>query len=194
MPPSVSTRAIVETVNEIDRQLLSWLYSGRTDGLLYDAMVVLSAVGGGWGLVALTPWLIAARTRRIAGGLLATLLSTTLVVFVIKLLVGRARPCACVPGVHALCFAAPTDPSFPSGHAAGSFAFAAFVITLVAGAKMDSLRRFGLVAAALAFAVGVAASRVVLGVHFPTDVLAGAVLGCAAGWAGARLARRRLEA
>ncbi len=153
-------------------------------------MVVLSAVGGGWGLLALAPLLLAARARRVTGWLLGTLVAVTVIVFVIKAIVGRARPCACVPGVHALCFAAPTDPSFPSGHAAGSFAFAAFVITMALADPAPAQSRVGVIVLASAFAIGVAMSRVVLGVHFPSDVIAGALLGALCGRIGATRALR----
>ncbi len=61
-----------------------------------------------------------------------------------------------------------TGLSFPSAHAATSFAGAL------------AYRRLGLPAAPLyALAGGMAASRVYLGVHYPSDILAGAVLGSA---------------
>jgi undecaprenyl-diphosphatase len=62
---------------------------------------------------------------------------------------------------------APTDPAFPSGHAATSFAGA----TLLASAAP----RFAVPLYALA--VAVACSRVYVGVHYPLDIAGGAVLG-----------------
>ncbi len=152
-------------------------------------MTLLSVIGGGWGMLGIVPWLAWSRTRRTTGVLIATLLVTTLVVFIIKPIVHRARPYACLPNVHALCVA-PTDPSFPSGHAAGSFAFAAFMAACLLDTKMNYKTKVGLVILVFVFAVGVAMSRVFLGVHFPTDVIAGGIVGGAIGWSGGRIAMR----
>jgi undecaprenyl-diphosphatase len=62
--------------------------------------------------------------------------------------------------------------SFPSNHAANTAA-AAYVLRAVSP---------GLAAAALLVAVVISYSRVYVGVHFPADVLAGALVGCACGW------------
>lgn len=58
--------------------------------------------------------------------------------------------------------------SMPSGHATSSAAFAVAIALLARGRWGVALR-----AAALLFALTVGASRVVLGVHYPSDVLAG---------------------
>lgn len=89
-------------------------------------------------------------------------------------LFGRTRPCfALPPGTFRSLVASSDVGSFPSLHASNFFALA-----VVARAARRSL---GL--AALAVAVAVSASRVYVGVHWPTDVLAGAAWGtlCAAG-------------
>ena len=88
---------------------------------------------------------------------------------VVSELVDRARPFVVDPhGVHIFAAHAP-DPGFPSDHATGAFA--------VAMAIYLRSRLWGSVAllAATVLAIG----RVAIGVHFPSDVLAGAVLGCA---------------
>ncbi len=83
----------------------------------------------------------------------------------VKLVVRRRRPQ--LPGLPPLTDT-PTQLSFPSAHASTSFAGAL------------AYTRLGLPAVPLyALAKGLAISRLYLGVHYPSDVLAGAVLGTA---------------
>jgi undecaprenyl-diphosphatase len=80
----------------------------------------------------------------------------------------RPRPYESCPGV--LLFAAPLDHfSFPSGHTLHAVAF-----TLVVAAYYPALAWL-----AVPFTLLVAASRVLLGLHYPSDVVAGALIGAA---------------
>lgn len=164
----------------LDTALFQWMY-GDGHGLLGAAMIGLSAAGSGWGMLGLVPWLAMRRARAHAAWLAAALLADALAVFLLKAGVGRVRPCAALPNVHALAFAAPTDPSFPSGHAAGAACFAAFLSVIVVRSGWPRWARATAVGALGAFAAGVAVSRVYLGVHFPLDVGAGAALGATLG-------------
>ena len=83
----------------------------------------------------------------------------------LKNTIRRDRPCESLPFEA---YIVPSDKfSFPSGHSAAAFVFAA----LIANYYPD----FSVISYTLALSVGV--SRVLLGVHYPTDILAGAVLG-----------------
>jgi undecaprenyl-diphosphatase len=185
-------------VTELDARVLVALYGEHPSGPWVMVMAALSLVGGGWAATALVPMIALGRTRVVALHLAAVVVTQATVVVLLKQLVRRPRPCASIAGVHALVFHAPTDPSFPSGHAAGAFSVAAFFALVALAQGRDakhplSRRRARVIAAALfATAASIALSRVVLGVHFPIDVSAGAALGTAIGALGARLYVRRV--
>ncbi|MDP3517665.1 MAG: phosphatase PAP2 family protein [Pseudohongiella sp.] len=90
----------------------------------------------------------------------------------------RNRPAQIIPGFTSIIV--PSDHfSFPSGHTSGAFIFAtALSLSLadtnfIAGVNSETL----MVIAVYCWAVMVGLSRVMLGVHFPGDTLAGATLG-----------------
>jgi undecaprenyl-diphosphatase len=88
---------------------------------------------------------------------------------VIAGIVDRPRPFVADPRIHLFLAHAP-DPGFPSDHATAAFA--------IAGVLVLRLGRWAL--PALLAAAALAVSRVLVGIHYPNDVLAGAVLGVAA--------------
>jgi undecaprenyl-diphosphatase len=145
-----------------------WRSPGRT-----AAARALTRLGNasGWTVVGLgffatfTPTGAALGLRLGVAAGLASLLAQAL-----KRSLTRARPDVAIDGFVPLA-ANPDRFSFPSGHAAAAFAVAA----AFAGAP------FGLGPIALALAVGIAASRVYLGAHYPLDVAAGALLGALSG-------------
>jgi membrane-associated phospholipid phosphatase len=87
-----------------------------------------------------------------------------------KGLASRARPEAEIPAARRLP-EAPWTSSFPSGHAASAAAFATGV----------ALEMPELAPGVIVLAAAVGASRVVTGVHYPSDVLVGFAIGIAAG-------------
>jgi membrane-associated phospholipid phosphatase len=77
--------------------------------------------------------------------------------------------------------------SFPSGHAANAFASAVFLSTVYARLHPASPARIWIWGGSLAAATTVGYLRYHAGKHFPTDIVAGAVLGGLIGWAIPRL-------
>ncbi|MEA4861080.1 MAG: phosphatase PAP2 family protein [Sphaerochaeta sp.] len=71
--------------------------------------------------------------------------------------------------------------SFPSGHATMAFAAAAFTSYVFAAYHPDSVWKIPVTVASCSLAIATAAMRVASGNHFPSDVLAGAVLGTLVG-------------
>lgn len=149
-------------------------------------MAALTVVGGGWGALSILPLFAPSRTRRFALAFAATIGINTIVVFALKMIVARPRPWMVLPDVRPLVFAGPTDFSFPSGHAAGSFCYATFVAVVLLRTRPGKASWIAS-AVLLVLAAGVALSRIALGVHFPGDVAAGAILGATMGAIGARI-------
>ena len=142
-------------------------------------MLCATRGGDGWlwygmGLVIL---LFGGDQRFAAVGAAALAAGTGIALFLrVKKLTGRKRPCAIEP--HCWATLLPPDQfSFPSGHTITAFAVAV------------SLSRFypTLAVGLLFCAASVAASRVLLGMHFLSDVLAGAAIGALLAFGSAEL-------
>lgn len=120
--------------------------------------------------IAATVWLLA--TRRRPGALLVagSVVGAALVVYVMKLIIGRERPALWEVQWY-------WGSSFPSGHTLVMAAFATSM-ALVAGRVWPGVRVPALVLALL-WTLLVGFSRLVLGVHWPTDVMVAACLGTA---------------
>jgi undecaprenyl-diphosphatase len=97
---------------------------------------------------------------------------------VLKSLVMQSRPFVSLPDVRLL-ISPPSSYSFPSVNA--TYAFAAS-----SGASLTARRLLGRPPVwgwgFLALAVAVSYSRVYVGVHYPSDVLSGAIIGISMGW------------
>jgi undecaprenyl-diphosphatase len=142
-------------------------------------MLAASRAGDGWlwwccGLAVLVSR-DSARHQAIGAAALAVVAG--IITFkVLKRSVGRRRPCALEP--HCWANLLPPDQfSFPSGHSITALAVAVSLGTFYPAA----------LPVLMFCAVSVAISRLLLGMHFLTDVVAGAALGIALGYSAARL-------
>ena len=151
---------------------------------LLQSAVDISALGGYtlmwlFGLAGLV-WLIAAGKRAEAGGIAVSLIGSSVIDGLLKSWIARPRP-ELVPHLVQV-----TNASFPSGHAMISSAvYLTLALMLAGGLPREGWRgRAGRVAVVAFFsllAVLIGMSRVYLGVHWPSDVLAGWSFGTA--WA-----------
>jgi membrane-associated phospholipid phosphatase len=133
-------------------------------------------------VVAIALWAIG--RRDLAGYLIGVRLVTTIADTVLKAAVGRDRPHFTDAVAHA------TGGSFPSGHSADAASFY-LPIAVILLATVERRAGRGALAVATAICLAVAASRVLLGVHYPSDVIAGLALGVGVSAAGWWLVKRR---
>ena len=122
--------------------------------------------------------------RRYGIFLLAALLLGSLIGNeIIKPLVARVRPCNAVSILPDMLVKVPSSYSFPSGHTVSSVVGA----TVLTRAN----KKFGFAAIPVAFLI--AFSRLYVFVHYPTDVLAGTILGFAIGFVVVSLGNKLLN-
>ena len=184
-----------------DRAILLWARGGVAHGpppgppLLTQTMLDITALGGVTVLILVTAlvagFLIASRHWLTLALVLAGTISGSLVVSMVKAIVGRVRPTVTDHLVQVY------DASFPSGHAANSACvYLTLALLLLQITKGRAVKRYILVVTMLLVtAIGV--SRVYLGVHWPSDVLAGWTFGAlwaVAWWALGSAIRLRVAA
>ncbi|MBD8505818.1 phosphatase PAP2 family protein [Hoyosella sp. G463] len=154
-------------VIELDVAVLEWFLRAREPA--WDTIfTVITLLGSSIGVFlmggAAMAWSIARRQPHDALIILCVLVSGWVLMWILKFIMRRDRPGAELALVEA------TSSSFPSGHAMMSSMFAIALAATVVRARWAWP-----VVAALPVLVGI--SRVYLGVHWPTDVLAGWFIG-----------------
>lgn len=159
---------VLDSIQDFDRRWLLLLqqsesclakhrrYISRTaDGELYVIVGLVLALALEGGIAFLQHLLIAGTLERCC-------------YWTLKNSLRRKRPAQALPGFHSHIIAS-DEFSFPSGHSSAAFLF----ITLL-------VLHFGpLLILLYVWSVGVALSRIYLGVHFPSDTVIGAILGSA---------------
>jgi len=115
-------------------------------------------------------------------GFASALMGAAATGYVLKVLVARARPTGLIPAI------AETGFSFPSGHAVASMAFYGFLAFLISRLYPEYRKVVLTLAGIIIFVIGV--SRLYLGVHFLSDVLAGYLVGALWLWLGVLVTRK----
>jgi undecaprenyl-diphosphatase len=164
---------MIRMIHAGDRKVMLRLNQWPAPKWIRKWMVLATRAGDGWLWIALAfVLLLAGGSRRFdaLGAAFASLAAGQLLFLVLKQCIGRERPCA----TEQHCWARLLPPdrfSFPSGHT-----ITAFAVAVPIGLYYTSLLP-GLIFCAMS----IASSRVLLGLHYLSDVLAGIVIGCAVG-------------
>ena len=156
----------------LDQGLLALIQEQRSSSL-DELMVLVTRLGDLHAQLAagllLCLLLLLARQRRAALFAAFTLLGSALANGALKDLFARQRPDVLLEPLHGF--------SFPSGHSSAAFAFF-LVLGVLAGRDQPVRLRLAWLLLAGLPALAIALSRVYLGAHWPSDIIAGALLAC----------------
>ena len=156
----------LETIHQLDLRTFDWCLRRKHREFLVACAKVLSRSGDGPLYLILALILTVAVNQSFIVLFLSVFALERGLYFVLKHYFKRNRPPQVVPDFKSII--TPSDQfSFPSGHTSGAFAMTVLLVTV-------SPVLFWVL---MPWAVAVGISRVLLGVHFPTDILAGAILG-----------------
>ncbi|MDO5574770.1 MAG: phosphatase PAP2 family protein [bacterium] len=166
---------MIETLMNMDTSMIIWIQEHMRADWLNPVFILITTLGDGgmiW-IIGSAALLISKKTRQVGIMCLVALTLSYLVNnLMLKNLVGRARPFEAISSIIPL-IPRPADSSFPSGHSAASFASAWLMFR-----KLP--KKFGI--PALVLAVLIAFSRLYIGVHYPSDVIAGILSGIMLGY------------
>lgn len=164
-----------EKITDLDGQFLLWIQDNIRNDILTPIVKIITFLGNAGLLViaATLTLMIIPKTRKL--GLLcaaALIVNTILCNLILKNAVGRIRPYEVIDGLK-LIVGKQSDWSFPSGHASSGF-------TMGTVMWRETPRKIGI--PVLILALLIALSRLYVGVHYPTDVICGIILGTMVGF------------
>ena len=161
---------MLETLLNLDGGFLLFLQESVRNPILDNLMIFITSLGnGGMIWIAATIVLLIPKKTRKAGIMSAVALLGSLIINnnIVKNIVQRPRPFVTFTDLQII-IPTPSEFSFPSGHTSSSFAAAAVFYRHLP-------KKLGFPAVILAGLIGF--SRLYVGVHYPTDVIAGVLMG-----------------
>jgi len=169
-----TTSKLLHNLHQFDLRMMLWCSQSRNYNLLIQLAKQISRSGDGLLQIVLPAGLVALNaddSLLFIKMVVAGFLIERPLYWLLKNSLKRRRPPEAIPSFQSVITASDKF-SFPSSHTAAAFLLATLAL-LVYGSSAWIL---------LPWAICVGASRVVLGVHFPGDILAGATLGTAIGF------------
>ena len=161
---------MLETLLNLDGGFLLFLQESVRNPILDNIMIFITSLGnGGMIWIAATIALLIPKKTRKAGVVSAVALLGSLIINnnIVKNIVQRPRPFVTFTDLQII-IPTPSEFSFPSGHTSSSFAAAAVFYRHLP-------KKLGIPSVILAGLIGF--SRLYVGVHYPTDVIAGVIMG-----------------
>lgn len=166
------------TTQAFDESVIRWV-SAHHSPVLDAVMLEITALGTGIVVLMVITvaalFLVLTQHRYSAILLLASTFGGLVLNTVLKLGFNRPRPSLLVPAIHTL------TSSFPSGHAMSAAIVYSTVAYLAARLNRHQWARWLVMTAAMMLIALISFSRIYLGVHYPSDVIAGVAIGLA--WA-----------
>jgi undecaprenyl-diphosphatase len=176
---SVASHVRSGNTQAFDNAVIRWMGAHHT-GTWDDIMLEITALGTGTVVMMIVAvaalFLVLTQHKYSAVLLLVSTFGGLVLNMILKLGFNRPRPAIFVPEVHAV------SSSFPSGHAMSAAIVYGTVAYLAARLHKRLWARVLVMTAALIIIVLISVSRMYLGVHYPSDVIAGVAIGLA--WAG----------
>ena len=167
--PAWRQRAGLSLWLERERLIALWMHRAASRVWVMRMLSAISRVGDGWiwyAVVAVLPWAGGPAGGSTAARMIGVGLVNLLICKIVKRWIARPRPFRACAGIRE-CTRSLDEFSFPSGHTLHSVAF-----SLVLTVYDPMLAWF-----VWPFTLLLAASRIVLGLHYPSDVIVGALIG-----------------
>ncbi|MCI7768052.1 MAG: phosphatase PAP2 family protein [Oscillospiraceae bacterium] len=176
---------MLETIYNVDFAILEFIRENLRCGFMDIVMMIFTFAGNYgivWNVIAIALF-ISKKYRRLGASLAVGLIACLVIGnIILKPLVARDRPFITDPSFLTI-IPPPSGNSFPSGHTFSSFVSASI---LAMHSRKAGISAFGT-------AVLIAFSRLYFCVHFPTDVLCGAILGIVTGITVYRIMNRKAK-